>query len=135
MTYTVWTYDHDAAPHHDNELKADTVDDLKQAIRLARQRVAETNHNTGFANIVDNGIAGRMGDCGVVVVVSKTKGNVVRRQNLREQYRKLLWREKYTNSGLRALYNPELRVWEYYEFVGPGGADLRQTGSTRHYQA
>lgn len=134
MTYTVRAFAYDAAPHHSNDLLKDTVDSFKEAVRLAKQRTQETPHNTGFAMVVDNGIFGKMGDTGVVASFVKTKSGVVRRRYLRETYRRLLWREKFTSEGLLALFNPELKLWEYFAYSGPGGANLRQTGSSIEYQ-
>lgn len=72
MSYTIWVYDHDAAPHHDNNLGEDTFDDINKAVRQARTLVEKTNHNTGWAKIIDNRAAGHMGDNGVVVRISKS---------------------------------------------------------------
>ena len=134
MTYTVWSYDYDAAPHHHNDLFADTVDGFKEAEALARKRAGETNHNTGYAKVIDNSIAGRGGDRGVVATFIKTRAGAVRRNYVRDHYRKLLSRMKTTGAGLLALYNKQLKVWEYFEPTGPHELDLRQTGSTLQYQ-
>lgn len=72
MSYTIWVYDFDAAPHHCNELGEDTFDEIDKAVRQARQCVSKTNHNTGWAKIVDNAMAGHMGDNGVVIRINKT---------------------------------------------------------------
>jgi hypothetical protein len=74
--FTVWSYDYDAAPHHHNELSDDTVGDLFAAVALARKRVAETNHNTGYAKIVDSSRA-TMGDQGVIAIFKKDKNDRV----------------------------------------------------------
>lgn len=135
MTYTVWTYDYDAAPHHDNDLLADTVYSYKEAEALARKRTAETNHNTGYSKVIDNSIAGRMGDCGEVSTFYKVPSTgKVRRYYIRDQYRKFLRYWRSTAAGLHALYNKELGVWEYFESTGPNEIDLRQTGSTINYE-
>ena len=134
MSYTVWSYDYDAAPHHDNDLLADTVDSFKEAEALARKRAAETNHNTGYSKVVDNTIAGRGGDRGVVITFIKTRAGLVRRNYVRDHYRRLLSRSKRTGSGLLALYNKHLKVWEYFESTGPSDANLRQVGSTVNFE-
>lgn len=72
-SFTVWAYQYDAASFHANELRADTFKCRNQAIRVARQRVRETNHNTGWAKIIDNCQAGHMGDRGVIAVFRKTR--------------------------------------------------------------
>lgn len=133
MSYTVRVFAYDAAPHHDNDLNADTVDDFKQAIVLAKQRTKETNYDTGYSIVVDNSILGHIGDNGVIASFVKTKGGV-RRRYLRDQYRKLLWRSRITGEGLLALFNPDLKVWEYYTSSGPGGAALQMTGSTVQFE-
>lgn len=133
MTYTVRAFDYDAAPHHCNDLLADTVDSFKAAYELARQRTRETAQNTGYAVVVDNGIMGRMGDNGVVASFVKTKTGL-RRRMLRDQYKKLLYTCRYTSAGLLALRNPVLKVWEYYRMVGPLEVNLQQTGSTLAFE-
>lgn len=72
-SFTVWSYDYDAAPFHVNELSTDTFQCRNQAMRVARRRVRETNHDTGWAKIIDNTQAGRMGDNGVIVLIKKTR--------------------------------------------------------------
>ncbi len=72
-SFTVWSYNYDAAPFHDNELQADTFQCRNQAVRIARRRVRDTNHDTGWAKIVDNNLSGRMGDHGVIVLIKKTR--------------------------------------------------------------
>lgn len=133
MTYTVRAFAYDAAPHHDNDLMADTLDNFKQAVALAKQRAREASHNTGYAILVDNSIAGHMGDNGVVASWVKTRAGV-RRTYFRDVYRKLLWRSKVTSEGLLALFNPELKLWEYYRTGNRGGAHLELTGSTEKFQ-
>lgn len=75
-SFTVWVFDHDTAQHHDNDVKADTVASLDVATAIARCRVQDTNHSTGYANIVDNNIAGQMGDRGNVLHVGKKSDGV-----------------------------------------------------------
>lgn len=88
MTFTIRAYAYDAAPHHDNDLLEDTVDNFVEAVALARKRTAETPQDTGYATIIDNELFGRMGDCGVVASYVKTHGGTrVRRRYLRERYR------------------------------------------------
>lgn len=77
MTFTVWSYAYDAAPHHANELAEDTFGTEGEAIVCARLRTAQTNHNTGWAKVVDNSKVGRGGN-GVVCTFSKTVRGVVR---------------------------------------------------------
>lgn len=77
MTFTVWSYDYDAAPHHANELAADTHASEADAITRARLRTAQTAQNTGWAKVVDNSKVGRSGN-GVVCTFSKTVRGVVR---------------------------------------------------------
>lgn len=53
MTFTVWSYDHDASQFHANDLGADTFADLQTAVKTVRQRVRQTCHNTGWAKVRD----------------------------------------------------------------------------------
>lgn len=85
-TFTVWVYDHDAAVHHDNDLEKDTFQDVSTAAQVARQRVKETNHNTGWAKVIDNSEAGRMGDTGFVVAFKKDKNGRVYESSVRDGY-------------------------------------------------
>ncbi|WP_341744735.1 hypothetical protein [Azonexus hydrophilus] len=77
MSFTVWAYDHDAAEHHCNDLTADTFSNAAEAAKCARQRVVETNHNTGYAKVVDNAVVGRLGDTGVLAVFKKDRNGRV----------------------------------------------------------
>lgn len=77
MSFTVWSYSYDAAPHHANELSEDTFDTEEKAITCARKRTAETNHNTGWAKVVNNA-ARTHGSSGVTCTFSKTVRGVVR---------------------------------------------------------
>lgn len=72
MSYTVWQYDCDQNLHHQNDLNSDSFIHLDDAIACARQRVRETNHNTGYAKIID-GTAKRLGASGVVAVYGKDR--------------------------------------------------------------
>lgn len=71
-SFTVWSYDYDAAPFHANDLHGDTFDCRNIAVQVARQRTRETGHNTGWAKIIDNNQVGRLGDNGVIVMLKKT---------------------------------------------------------------
>lgn len=67
MTFTVWSYDHDAAQFH-----ANTFADFRTAVKTARQRVLQTCHNTGWAKVRDNnGHVGHYGCSGVVAILKK----------------------------------------------------------------
>lgn len=131
MSYTVWSYAHDAAVHHDNELVIDTFDCFKQAMQVARQRCSEAKHNTAYSKVVDNDIAGHMGDSGGIALFRKLSSGGVRRAYVREPYKKLMRKSAITNEGLLALYDPEKKVWEYFRQSGRGGAALTCTGSTK----
>lgn len=133
MTYTVWAYDYAGAPHHCNDLAADTVDNFKVAYDLARKRADETAQESGYTKVVDNSRAGHMGDNGVITVIGKTKTGL-RRDFIRDDYKKLLYTRRWTRAGLLALRNPDSRVWEYYESIGPHELNIRQTGSTLAFE-
>jgi hypothetical protein len=78
MSYTLWVYDHETAQHHDNDLVEDTFAQINEAITTARMRVANTNHETGWARIIDNFLVGHLGDRGIVAVFRKNAVGHVR---------------------------------------------------------
>ena len=86
MSYTIWSYQHDNAPHHDNELNVNTYDSLSEAAKVARQLVSETHHNTGYAKIIDNDIRGKMGDSGLMAIFTKDKNGRVFSSAVREGF-------------------------------------------------
>lgn len=77
-SFTVWSYDFDAAPFHHNQLRDDTFERIDRAVRVARQRVRESNHNTGWAKIIDNQQAGHLGDHGVIAMCRKSNSGHAR---------------------------------------------------------
>lgn len=84
MSFTVWSYDYDAAPHHANNLNDDTVRTIEEAADLARKRAAETSQNTGYAIVVDSDRC-RMGDRGIVATLKKDKNGRVYVKDVRPE--------------------------------------------------
>lgn len=84
-SFTVWSYDYDSAPFHANDLRHDTYERRDIAVQVARQRVRETSQNTGWAKIIDNNQAGRLGDNGVIIVLKKTPAGRVHITYTRER--------------------------------------------------
>ncbi len=67
-------------------LDADTYPSFEKALAIARVRVQETNHNTGFSKVIKNCLRVQ-GDSGVVAIVKKTGRGHARMTYLREHAR------------------------------------------------
>ncbi len=87
MSFTVWVYATDFNVHHNNNLNNDTFETLDEAIKSGKKQLKEIAYDTAWAKVIDNSIAGKMGDSGVFCFLNKGKGNRIYPSEIRYGYK------------------------------------------------